>query len=175
MSQPHGTQAFVDAIARRNRSPQFQPELSPLEKAFSDYQHMENELASVKAKNEELLVTNMNLVSEVQMLREAYERSDADRLRLQAISSTLLGRLLAINDCIGGAVKASIKDGIEAAQQTKDSALEQDAEEAQSIIQRLPAREDSEVAPRPIASPRARQDGAGIILPQVEWQRGQSA
>lgn len=122
-------------------------ERNPLEVAYQNYHLMEKELAANRNKVQELLVTNMNLLSEVSMLREALDRADSDRIRLQAISSTLLGRLLAINDCIGGAVKASIKDGIEAAQEAKsDPDLEQASQEAAEIIQRVQPMEVPKVA-----------------------------
>lgn len=158
----------VEKMAQHQRQQQFQPELSPLEKAFSDYQRMEQELTAVKAKNEDLLVTNMNLLSEVQMLREALERADADRIRLQAGYSTLLGRLFSINEIIGGAVSASIRDGVDAVK--PDPELEKAAGEAAAIIQRLPARDGAEMAPRPMTSPRAPQ-AVGGGLPPIDWQR----
>lgn len=89
-------------------------EQNPLQKAFDDYHRMEMDLADTKASNTELKAANMALIREVDMLREVLRTADADRLRLNAVSATLLGRLLAINDCIAGAVKASVRDGIEA-------------------------------------------------------------
>lgn len=130
---------------------------NPLEVAYQNYHLMEKELAANRNKVQELLVTNMNLLSEVQMLREALDRADSDRIRLQAISSTLLGRLLAINDCIGGAVKASIKDGIEAAQEAhNDPELEQASQEAAEIIQRVQPMEAPKgaAAATPLHGPR---------------------
>lgn len=144
---------------------------NPLQSAFDDYQRMEVELRAVTEKNQQLLVQNMNLVSEVSMLREAYERADGDRIRLQAISSTLLGRLLAINDAIGGAVKASIKDGIEAAHAAKaDDDLERDGADAQEIIQRVQPIRAPENLPRPQPHPAPPQ-AVGRALPEVEWSR----
>jgi hypothetical protein len=90
-------------------------EPSPLQRAFDNYTQMEEQLRITIERNRTLQIENANLLSEAGMLRDLLDRADADRIRLQAISSTLLGRLLAINDCIAGAVKASIKDGIEAA------------------------------------------------------------
>ena len=128
------------------RPPVMEP--SPLEKAFEDYQHMEAELAEVREKNQQLMISNASLLSEVHMLREELERADIDRVRLQSVSSTLLGRLLSINDTIAGAVKDSIRHGIEA------------TEAAQSAK----SAESTEMAPSPIASPRAPQ-----ALPEVNW------
>lgn len=138
---------------------------NPLEVAYQNYHLMEKELTANRAKVQELLVTNMNLLSEVSMLREALDRADGDRIRLQAISSTLLGRLLAINDCIGGAVKASIRDGIEAAQQEKaDPDLERAADEARGILQRV---EPAAPAPVPPASPASLRASGGLA--RVDW------
>ncbi len=162
MSQPVGHQAFLGALGRRQRAPQFDPqanqEPSPLQRAFDDYHRMEAELRATAEKNQQLLVQNMNLVSEVSMLREAYERADSDRIRLQAISSTLLGRLLAINDAIAGAVKESIKHGIEAVK--PDPALEQAAEDVQEVLQRV-----RPIHPTPVAG---RALGPSTP-PQVDW------
>ncbi len=173
MSQPVGHQAFLGALGRRQRAPQFDPqanqEPSPLQRAFDDYHRMEAELRATAEKNQQLLVQNMNLVSEVSMLREAYERADGDRIRLQAISSTLLGRLLAINHAIGGAVKASIKDGIEAVHAAKaEDELERDAQDVQEVLQRVqPLR-----APERPAVPQTRPappQAVGRPMPGIEW------
>lgn len=140
-------------------------ERNPLEVAYQNYHLMEKELAANRNKVQELLVTNMNLLSEVSMLREALDRADSDRIRLQAISSTLLGRLLAINDCIGGAVKASIRDGIEATQQAQaDPDLERAADEARGILQRVEPAAPAPVSPAANPSPRG-----SVRLAPVDW------
>ena len=95
-----------------------EPQANPLQKAFDDYHRMADKLAETETTNVDLRAANMALIREVDMLREVLRTADADRTRLQAISSTLLGRLLAINDTIAGAVKASIRDGIEATKET---------------------------------------------------------
>jgi hypothetical protein len=103
------------------------------------------------------------------MLREAFERADGDRIRLQAISSTLLGRLLAINDTIGGAVRASIKDGIEAtnAAKTEDElAKEKDLDKAASEVQAILQRVDQPNLPVP------RESGVGSpAIPGIDWSK----
>lgn len=99
-------------------------EKNPLQKALDDYHRMEQELQREKMRNTDLRNENRDLLSEVGMLREAAERSDCDRIRLQAISSTLLGRLYGISDVIEGAVRAAIRDGVKAAtvhEETKDT------------------------------------------------------
>lgn len=135
-------------------------EPNPLRRALDDYHHMEDEVIRTRADSVGLRTQNQSLIAEVGMLREALERSDNDRVRLQAVSSTLLGRLLAINDVIGGAVKASIKDGIEAAAVAPDVKLEQDAKAIQAVLQRVsPAASDKEP---PVTLPNQRP-------PQVDW------
>lgn len=134
---------------------------NPLQKALNDYQRMETELDRVRESNRDLSAANMALVAEVSMLREELERADSDRIRLQAVSSTLLGRLLAINDCIAGAVRASIKDGIEAVAQAKpDPDLEGAAQEVQTILQRA--------APTPVITAAPGSPGAPRP-PEVDW------
>lgn len=147
--------------AVRTTAPLMEP--NPLQRALNDYHMMEAELTRARVELQSVMIQSRGLVSEVEMLREALERADSDRIRLQAISSTLLGRLLAINDCIAGAVKASIKDGVEAAQEAKpDPELERAAAEVQSILQRV-----TPIAPTPLAS----EPEAAPEPPQIDWSR----
>jgi len=90
-------------------------ERNPLQRAYDSFHEMERERDLAQQEVTELITTNNALVSEVNMLREALDRSEVDRIRFQGISSTLLGRLLAINDCIAGAVKASVREKFEPA------------------------------------------------------------
>ena len=83
-------------------------ERNPLQKAYDDYHEMERQRDQAMIQADELVTHNNALMSEVGMLREQLKRSETDRIRFQSISSTLLGRLLAINDTIAGAVKASL-------------------------------------------------------------------
>lgn len=146
-----GGRAISDAV--KTPIPEGGP--NPLQRALDDYHAMEAELTRAQVELQSVMVQNRGLVSEVEMLREALERSDSDRIRLQAISSTLLGRLLAINDCIAGAVKASIRDGIEAVHEAKpDPELEKAAEEVAEILHKI----------EPLAS----------AMPPVVWERKSS-
>lgn len=146
-------------------------EPNPLQKALDDYHLMENELGRERERARAAAAQSHALLAEVGMLREAYERADGDRVRLQAIASTLLGRLYAINDTIAGAVRASIKDGIKAAEPretptTVDEAIEQRMDEAR----RAPA----EPVERPVVAlvPDTRPHGLGSpALPGVDWSR----
>jgi len=85
-------------------------ERNPLQRAYDSFHEMERERDMAQQEVAELITTNNALVSEINMLREALDRSEVNRIRFQGISSTLLGRLLAINDCIAGAVRASIRE-----------------------------------------------------------------
>ena len=152
------------------------PEDNPLQKAMDDYLLMERELAQTKEHARDLTANNQALVVEVNMLREELQRTDEDRLRLQAVSSTLLGRLLAINDCIAGAVRASIKEGIEAtaekpaATEEPEEDLEQAAAEVQGILQRVTPQPPPEPPAVRIVAPAPPQV-AGAGLPAVDWTR----
>jgi hypothetical protein len=166
MNQPHAR--LLHAVERDQR----QLEVNPLQKALDDYHMMERERDQARHQAMELLTSNNALLAEANMLREALERADADRIRLQAISSTLLGRLLAINDCIGGAVKASIKDGIDAVHAAKaDNELERDAEEAQAIFQRVTPHQPAETTEEQTAPHEPPQAAGGAILPPVQYRR----
>lgn len=98
---------------------------NPLEDALNNYGQMERDLHAAQGNVSQLRVENGSLVAEVNMLREALERSESDRIRLQAVSSTLMGQLMAINAVIGDAVKLSIKHGVEAAEEQKPEETEE--------------------------------------------------
>lgn len=144
---------------------QLAAEPGPLQRAIDDYHRMEVELNDLKMRNVELVTTNNSLLAEANMLRDAYDRADSDRIRLQQIASTLLGRLLAINDTIAGAVKASIQNGIEAATSERPIA------EAAEPVQRVQAVDASPPAPVAITSPQAPNAAIGAAIPAVDWSR----
>lgn len=106
MSQPNGRGEFLRTIERESRLATM--ERNPLQKAYDDYYEMERQRDQAMSQTAELVTNNNMLMSEVGMLREHLKRSEEDRIRFQSIASTLLGRLLAINDTIAGAVKASL-------------------------------------------------------------------
>ncbi len=137
--------------------PQEQP--NPLQRALNDYHLMEREKDAAVGQAADLRATNGALVAEVNMLREALERADGDRIRLQAISSTLLGRLLAINDTIAGAVRAAVKDGIDASTPKEpEPALSEPAEAPQS-------------APEPVAPEQPLRVLSTPVPPVADWSR----
>lgn len=117
-------------------------EQSPLQRAFENYQEMERQLEAERNKNAELAAMNQSLMIENGMLREAFETADNDRIRLQAIASTLSGELGAIKAVIDHAVRRAISNGIQAAQQAEaeraKSAEEKDDAQVRDILHRMP-------------------------------------
>jgi len=160
-------------------------ERNPLQKAYDSYHEMERERDTALQEVTEMITSNNALVSEVNMLREALDRSEVDRIRFQGISSTLLGRLLAINDTIAGAVKASIRDNFkpvvtledetEADLQASvsgdaaDNLSQADREAIQRFAPKPGAKTPTETNVIPAPSPVA---GAAIGVPAVDWGRG---
>lgn len=89
-----------------------QMESNPLQRALDNYLVMEMQCEVAKREAAEVRAENAKLVAEIGMLRERLEDTEADRRKWEAACSTLLGRLLAINDTIGGAVKQAARDGL---------------------------------------------------------------
>lgn len=165
----------TDAIIRNistHRTPAPAMEENPIQRALDNYHEMEHQRDMAVAEAADLRATNSALLAEINMLREAYERADTDRIRLQTIASTLLGRLLAINDTIAGAVKASIKDGIEAVHAAKaEDELEQAGDEAQDILQRVRPEAGTDAADIRMASVEALQPREMAIPPNIDWRQ----
>lgn len=155
------------AHMRRNAIPQI--EENPIQKAMDNYADMERDLADCMEKNRDLVVDNGALVAEVNMLREALERADSDRIRLQAVSSTLTGQLLAINAVIGEAMRTAIKNGIEAEDAAgKSTDLDQAGNEAKGILQRVKPQDGGEEPVAPQTSPAPPQ-AAIAAIGVVDW------
>jgi hypothetical protein len=164
------TDSIIRQIAPRT-APSAPAQRNPLQRALDDYHDMEGELNRALARAAELTTTNNALLAEANMLREALERADADRIRLQAVSSVLLGRLLSINDVIGGAVRASIKEGIEAEQEARpEEGLERAGAEAQAILQRVQPQERIEPPETRMMPPESPQ-GLGATVPRNQFLR----
>jgi hypothetical protein len=120
------------------RMPQQEP--SELERAFMNYKDMEAERNRLRHENNELQVVNGALTAEVGMLREALERCDNDRARLQAIASTFVGGIEALGAVATALVQKAIKHGIEAAQAAQPeekTELDQAGAEVREIIERV--------------------------------------
>jgi hypothetical protein len=111
-----------------------------LAEAFENYKRMAAEVEKYKTLTMDLRVENGSLVAEVTMLREALERSDADRIRLQAIASTFVGGVRSLNAVAADLYRLAIKNGIEAADSAKPeekAELDQAGAEARDIIERV--------------------------------------
>lgn len=109
--------------------------------AFENYQNMKDEVARLTQENLNLRIENGSLVAENGILREQCERSDSDRVRLQAVSSTLTGQLLAINAVIADAMRLAVKNGVDAettaAKQDEKKNLDEAGAEIRDIIERV--------------------------------------
>jgi len=116
---------------------------------------MEMQCEAARREASELRSANGNLVAEVNMLRDRLQDTENERRRWQHTSSTLLGRLLAINDTIAGAVKAALKDGYDAIT-PKDEPGEADAVAA-AASQCAGAGEGTDTPERKEASPEPPQ------------------
>lgn len=130
-----------------------QMDSNPLQRALDNYLVMELQCEASRREAAELRTANARLVAEVQMLRERLEDVEIDRRKWEVTSSTLLGRLLAINDTIAGAVKAAVKSGLEATVPGDDTGGA-DAE-AGEAAQSGTGAEATKIAPEAQASPGA--------------------
>jgi len=144
-----------------------QMEPNPLQRALDNYQELERQWHDTKHKNEELHAHNASLLAEVGMLRELLRGADAERVRWQATAATLLGRLYAINDVVGGAVRAAVRDGLEATP-PEDDVKEADAVAAAGA-QCAGAEAPALAAPEPKASPAPPEAVLGATLPPVDF------
>lgn len=114
---------------------------NPLQVALDDYDRMKSELEQCKYQLNELRIANGALSSEVSMLREHLERTDADRIRLQAVASTFMGGIRGLNAITMDLVQQAIKNGVEATEKAKPeetAELNEAGAEAQEIISRIP-------------------------------------
>jgi len=140
-------------------------EPNPLQRALDNYQELERQWQAAKRKADELNALNAGLLAENGVLREALRTSDHDRVRLQAIASTLMGRLLAINDTIAGAVRAAVRDGIEASE-----AIDTENEPAEPVRE-IPARPLAQTPEPRKAPPEAPQRPTAAILQEIQYRR----
>jgi len=152
MNQPNGYRAFADAAERARNAPPFEAGLNPIERALENYTEMEQQLQRYADQNRQLLIENGAMSAEINMLREALETSDRDRLRLQAVASTFGGQARALQSVFGSIVELAIKNGYEAAEQA--------APQAQAAPQSA-VRERAPETPAP-------QKASGAP-PQVDW------
>lgn len=102
-------------------------ELNPLEQAYRNYQTMEQLLDRTTERNRTLEISNKAFEAEVDMLQGQLRASDADRIRLQHVASSLMGQLKAINAVIADAAAAAVKAGV-VALEAHEEALEKAAQ-----------------------------------------------
>lgn len=122
---------------RDRRMPQRQP--NDLERALNNYREMEADRDRLRESHADLLVSNRSLQAEVNMLRESLERSDNDRIRLQAIASTFVGGIRSLNAVCTDLYSLAIKNGVEAAEAAQPEAkaeLDAAGAEVRDIIER---------------------------------------
>jgi hypothetical protein len=109
------------------------------------------------------------MAAEIQMLREQLRDTEADRRKWQTACSTLMGRLLAINDTIAGAVRQAAKDGLHAMEPADEETTDESKEpgEADAVAaaatQCAGAEEGTPTAARAIPSPARSQAVLGAI------------
>jgi hypothetical protein len=159
--------------ARQAAALQMEP--NPLQKALDNYQELERQWHATREDNQRLKADNAAFVAEIGMLREELRVSNADRVRHQAVAATLLGRLLAIQDTINGAVRAAIKDGLEAKPPAPDAAEQAHAGVAKALEAPAAApavAEPAEAPPATVASPGP-SDGIHPLIPRVDFGGGQ--
>jgi hypothetical protein len=145
-------------------------EPNPLQKALENYQELERQWHETRTVNGDLRANNAALLSEVGMLRDLLMAADADRVRWQATAATLLGRLYAINDVVGGAVRAAIRDGLEATKpEDRKDDLEQAGAEVAAILQRVEPVAAPEAPPAPQAAPKPTQGAGGTPMPAIDF------
>jgi hypothetical protein len=144
-----------------------QMEPNPLQKALDNYQELERQWHDAKLIADSLQATNASLLAEVGMLRELVRSTDVERARWQATAATLLGRLYAINDVVGGAVRAAVRDGLEA------TPPEEEVKEADVVTvattQCAGASEPALTTPEPKAAPAPPQAAVGATIPMVDF------
>lgn len=110
------------------------PDANPLTEALQNYNIMTHQLERATERTRTLEIENRALTAEVGTLREMLQISDADRVRLQHVSSTLMGQLCAINAVIADAVKTAVKHGVDAVEAHHEA-----AEAARELAEQVPA------------------------------------
>lgn len=147
--------------------PRLEP--NPLQRALDTYHELERQHRQSTEDLAQIRAENAQLLSEVGMLREHLQTVEAERTRWHVTATTLLGRLFSINDVIGGAVKAAIKDGLEAKPPVeREEDLEKAGAEVAEILQRAAENGGTQTAPAPEATPEPPQAQPATI-PRVDF------
>lgn len=152
---------------------------NPIQAALDDYNQIADENTLLKSERDELITHNRSLISEVNMLREAYEAADADRIRLTQVSSTLHGELKGIQAIINSAVATAVKEGVQAAERhqakieatVEEQHLQHAGDEAQEILQRVEPIAPVEEYVAPAEDHTARVDEVERELEQLAGKR----
>lgn len=126
------------------RAPLIPEPRDELTEAFENYKALKIEHARVVQENIDLRVENGALAGEVAMLREQVGQSDTDRIRLQAVASSMAGGLRAINAVIADQLRTALKNGLDAVQKADAQDLDPAGAEASEILERVEPVEHTE-------------------------------
>lgn len=139
---------------------------NPLQEALDNYHLMQHQRDEAVNRADSVNASNAALIAEIGVLREQLTRADAERIRVSAIASTLLGRLMSIHDTISGAVKAAREDSIEATKMVEPVPVE-----PAPSVSRVPVDIPAETPGLPNPSPRAPEAILEAIgkVPAVDW------
>lgn len=156
----------MSAQLQKTTAPQM--DSNPLQRALDNYLVMEMQCEAAKREATDVRVQNAKLVAEVEMLRERLVEVEADRRKWHVSCTTMMGRLLAINDTIAGAVRQAAKDGLEAMIQEKEPGEVEGA--AAAAAQCVGTVEFTKTAPEAQATPAPSQRVLATV-PQNEFRR----
>lgn len=151
-----------------NKMPDLGP--NPLQRALDNYHEMEARCRQLEEQCTTLRQRNVEMATENGVLREALDKSDTERMRLQNISSVLMGRLMAINDTIAGAVKMSLQQTIPV--DTSEEDLERIGAEVREATQRADLGLPPETPDDRKATQAPPQGLAGASVPRNEFSPG---
>lgn len=127
-----------------------QMESNPLQRALDNYLVMEQQCAAARHEAAEARADNGRLVAEVNMLRDQLASTEADRRKWQVACSTLIGRLLSINDVIASAMKQAARDGLKAMDEPEGTGAERAAgTQAVGAVANAEVAEKNEAPPEP--------------------------
>lgn len=102
--------AHAAQVHRTIQSP-LEEERSRVQSFLEDYDRAIFDLGKEKEENASLRTENANLLSEINMLREALEISDNKRIKTERMTGALVARLGTIKDVIDTAAREAIKQG----------------------------------------------------------------
>ncbi len=121
------------------RPPLQQLQRNPIQDALDNYRELEARLREVEQRNTELQVREGILVAEVNMLREALDRSEDERVQKTAIAATFVAQAKSLNAILADMIRTANANGIEAIENRhpeETAAADADAARAREIIER---------------------------------------